>query len=150
MKFYRAVSYFDGQKRQKNNYANFPRKPRDTEPELHKIADEWFYEKFGIYARSRTIFCTPSKKEASRYLCNGGKLIEIEIPKDEPFKVIFSLKVNDLFTETRYLAEPFAKADLETLLESFNYQISDNLNAVPSYFSGEIMLSLNEFNAREV
>lgn len=36
------------------------REPLDTNAEVHKWFDNWFYKKFGIKARSQTVFCTGS------------------------------------------------------------------------------------------
>ena len=46
------------------------RKPRDASPLSHKLADDWFFNKYGLRPRSQGLFCTASEKVAASY----GKL----------------------------------------------------------------------------
>lgn len=150
MTLYRAVSNFDGLEHQINDYVNRPRKPKDTEPALHKIIDDWFFAEFGVRARSQTIFCTQCRAEAANHLITGGKIIEIRIPNGVPYKVVYSYLVNDLYNETRYLQEPFCKAEVESLLKCMKYKITDDINTIPQSYKGELMLYITDFYAYEV
>lgn len=46
------------------------RKPRDSSPLSHQLADDWFFDKYKLRPRSQGLFCTSSSKGASNY----GKL----------------------------------------------------------------------------
>lgn len=150
MTLYRAVSNFDGLEHQINYYVGRPRKPKDTEPALHKIIDDWFFAEFRVRARSQTIFCTQCRVEAAKHLITGGKIIEIRIPSGVPYKVVYSYSVDDLYNETRFLQEPFCKAEVEAFLKSMKYQITDDINKIHGSYKGELMLFINEFYAYEV
>ncbi|WP_158700327.1 hypothetical protein [Cronobacter dublinensis] len=148
MKLYRAVSSFDNQILQLNHYIQNPRKPRDTETELHHIIDDWFFNKFGIRARSQCIFCSPNREYTSKYMQNGGIMLELELPPGEPFNIIFSLMVDDLYADTCYFSAPYNRLEIHQFLEGRNYTIVNNLDDVPSTFRGELMLSINKFLAK--
>ena len=150
MKLYRAVSSFNGESIQFNHYIKKPRQPRDTELALHTVCDSWFYHNYGIYARSQTIFCSPCRLEAAKYLVNGGVMLELEIPKNEFFSAIYSLSVSDLFSETRHLNSPYDNKEVWNLLASKAYQVTNDLSTIPVFFKGEIMLYIEKFSAREV
>jgi hypothetical protein len=150
VKLFRAISFFNGEIKQQNPYIKTPRKPRDTDKELHQITDRWFKKKFGVYARSETIFCSRSRMEASKYLVFGGRLLEIEIPEHKSYVAIYSLLVTDLYSETSHLKPPYNELEINDLLESKSYKSTNDLSVIPSYFTGEIMLSIDEFLAREV
>lgn len=67
------------------------RKPSDTPEYLHYILDGYFYQRFGIKARSQTVFCTQSLMMAKRY---GGAVSVI--PKGKA-TFIYSRKIQDLY-----------------------------------------------------
>ena len=150
MTLYRAVSNFDGLEHQRNHYLEEPRNPKNIEPDLHKMLDDWFFAEFRVRARSQTVFCTQSRKEAANHLITGGKIININLPPDAPYKLIFSYMVNDLYNETRYLKEPFCKDEVDELLKSMKYEITDDIKTISSEFIGEIMLYIKDFYAYEV
>lgn len=129
-----------------NKFLNTPRRPKDTPESIHKIADYWFFNKFGIYARSQTVFCTTDKEQASQY----GKVYEI-FPTDISFaKFILSKKVYD-FTEIMCnLTDYSNQQQVENWLEEKNYQIYETNENIPNDFSGEIMLYCNTYEIREI
>jgi hypothetical protein len=67
------------------------RKPKDTPIEIHEWIDDWFYKKFGIKARSSTLFCTSDKSFAISY----GKIYYIFPIGD--FEFIWNTKKQDLY-----------------------------------------------------
>lgn len=69
----------------------FDRKPTDTPLLIHDIMDVWFFEKFGIKARSQSVFSTPLLRFAMRY----GNPTAI-LPKNE-VTYIYSNEVKDMF-----------------------------------------------------
>lgn len=69
----------------------FDRKPSDMPLMVHDIIDVWFYQKFGIKARSQSVFTTPSLVFANRY----GNPTAV-LPKGDA-TYIFSNEVKDLY-----------------------------------------------------
>ena len=69
----------------------FDRKPTDTPQLIHDIIDVWFFKKFGIKARSQSIFSTPKLTFAKRY----GEPTAI-LPKGDAV-YIYSKKAWDLY-----------------------------------------------------
>jgi len=58
------------------------RKPKDTDPMIHKVLDEMFYNKFGWHVRSEGVFATASLDNAEEfgtayyfYPSNGFKMV---------------------------------------------------------------------------
>lgn len=81
---------------------NKNRQPSNTHPRIHQAADDWFYKKFGIRARSQTAFCTASKVITSDY---GFPFLVFPA---QDYQVIWSRKVQDLFmflTERKIVKE---------------------------------------------
>jgi len=91
MKLYRGFSDTVESGLFENYYRKKPRKPRDSHIHVHDVADNWFYESFGVRARSQTIFCTPDIEQAKQY----GKPYKISVPESIDIKLIFSVHVND-------------------------------------------------------
>lgn len=73
------------------------RRPADTEPESHKLLDDWFNKEFGVRARSTTLFCVGDTKLGRADIKQYGDLYII-LPIGE-FKYIWSPKVQDLFAK---------------------------------------------------
>jgi hypothetical protein len=70
------------------------RRPTDTPIEYHDILNKHFKEKFGINARSQTVFCTANYSIATEY----GHYCHIIFPINK-YKVIWSPKHKDLYTD---------------------------------------------------
>ena len=119
-----------------------PRTPRDSDLFVHKIADQWFYEKFGIKARSETIFCTPNCHQAATY----GDAYEITVPNTISYQLIYSIKVVD-FINIRYEIDNLeSKDEIIDWLESRDYAVLSSFDKLPIKFRGEIMLYCTHFN----
>lgn len=67
--------------------------PMNTNPIVHDISNRWFNDKFGIYARTETLFTTANKRQASEY----GE-VHYVFPVGG-FSTIHSPKYNDLFID---------------------------------------------------
>lgn len=67
------------------------RTPRDTPQELHEYADDLFYEKFSIRARSNALFCKMSPIEVGEY---GDPYIIFPAGK---YRLIWSPEIGDLY-----------------------------------------------------
>ncbi|MFV2950105.1 hypothetical protein, partial [Pseudomonas japonica] len=52
---------------QTNIFHHTPRVQKDTKKKAHELADLWFFEKFGIRARSSTLICTTNFEQARSY-----------------------------------------------------------------------------------
>lgn len=123
------------------------RKPRDTPEDIHEWADNWFYENFGIRARSNTMFCTSEASKTKQY---GELYIVFPIGN---FEIIWSHRLKDLYTEwmvTKGLefwkdyfltsfAKTYHKGNLQKAIKSGNeimlhcdeYYILRSISAVP-------------------
>jgi hypothetical protein len=78
------------------------RQPRDTEPEAHGAADDWFLHAFGVRYRSNALFGTGSYRQASDY----GSVFAMFPIGD--FNFCYSPVVDDL---TGSLEDPAGYAD---------------------------------------
>jgi len=134
------------------------RQPRNTNKEIHEIADKVFSQIFGIKARTSTIFTTSEYREADYY---GTSYIIVPIGD---FKIVWSPKVRDFtmaiddksvwepqgFKETMILMVHDKKSPeyIEMRLKRWikdNYKIGDLDKALSS--SNEIMLHCNQYVA---
>lgn len=129
-----------------NPYIKTPRKPRNTNELTHSIADEWFEIKFGIKARSRTIFCSTDNEQA---VIHGHPYL-ISFPEGVEF--IFSEKIYD-FTEIEAELEKKDlenKDEVEKWLASKNYQKVGAVDEIPINFSGEIMAHCKKYLLQKI
>ncbi|AWX99452.1 hypothetical protein A8139_05155 [Marinomonas primoryensis] len=139
MKLYRGIGV-DHQPTEgilKNKYLKSPRRPLHSTHTLHSIADNWFQNKFGILARSQTIFCTPNKYQASQF----GSVVEVE-PIYNSFNVsfIFSQRVHDFNEIETAVTKIEDKIQVEAWLNSMSYIMVNKASDIPEKFDGEIML----------
>lgn len=104
------------------------RKPRDTKLEIHNWIDEQFYKKFGIKARSQTLFCTGDLSQASNF---GYTHYIFPIGN---FEVIWSNKHMDLYN----------KANMN--MELKRYQEYFLKYVLPDYEKGGLQSALNSRN----
>jgi hypothetical protein len=109
----------------------------DTPDVIHKWVDNWFYKKFGIKARSQTVFCTSSYGQAMNY---GSVYFLFPIGK---FEVIWSKKHQDLFRRS------YMDKGLEDYQEYFMDDFANTYvkgNPIDALNSGnEIMLYCKEY-----
>lgn len=125
---------------QANIYHDTPRAPIDTKKEVHEIADSWFFERFGIRARSSTLICTTNFEQARSY----GYTYKI-IPV-EPAILIYSPFVKD-FLEHELELHSDSQADICKWLECKNFKIARSMNDIDPMFSGEIMVHCKHYSA---
>ena len=104
------------------------RSPKDTSIDIHNWVDDWFYEKFGIRARSNTVFCTSDRGTSIEY---GDVYVLFPIGK---FEVIWSYHLKDLYDKfvmdmgleywkknfLSYDAKTYKKGNLQRALKSKN------------------------------
>ncbi|WP_313758715.1 hypothetical protein [Atlantibacter hermannii] len=147
---YRGTSEFFENGLVKNIYLEVARKPKDTDPYIHEIVDEWFYSHFGVKARSQTIFCSLSKDMASKFITATGGLYRITIPCEEKYSIIFSECVDDFYDIMRELNYPYEANEITDLLSNKNYIIVDNIKDVPMDFKGELMLFVENYHVERV
>lgn len=133
-----------------NHYRQIPRSPSNTDEELHKIIDKWFEENFNIKARSECIFCTPDKTLASQFKLFDGEVYELLIPVDEPYDIIYSNSVIDLFKDTTQFLKPFDENEVREFLNSKKYIITNDINTIPEEFKGEVMLNIENYILRSI
>jgi len=90
------------------------RKPKDTPYEVHEILDDLFYRKFGIKARSQTIFATGYIVEADQY---GNVYLMFPIGR---YEIIWSPDIQDLwgFLEDSDLLD-YLYDDTSNMIDSF-------------------------------
>lgn len=133
-----------------NPYINRPRKPRNTDPKIHAIVDDWFYKKFEIRARSQTIFCSPDIGHAKEYISKGGELLEIKLLDDGPVGLIFSPKVYDFIEIMEELPPRFKNRDIINWLEEKKYEMVRKIDSLPEDFKGEVMLFCKTYGVQVI
>jgi hypothetical protein len=149
---YRGTSHFFKDGIYQNENINRPREPKTTPKYIHKAADAWFKEKFGIYARSQTIFCTPCRNHAEIHFEAGGSLLEISLTGKNN-ALIYCPDVNDFLDIIP--AEAFQhnngfNFDITKKLDELNYKLVSRVDEIPSSFTGEVMLFCEEYKVKNV
>ena len=129
----------------KNENLMRPRKPKDSDLFVHKIADQWFDDKFGIKARSETIFCTRNCHQAAEY----GEAYEITVPNTMSYQLIYSSNVNDFIDIQDEVDDLKSKNKIIDWLESKDYAVVSSFDELPIEFKGEIMLYCTHFNVEK-
>lgn len=109
------------------------RQPLSTKREKHLELDKLFYEKFGIKARSQSLFCTSSPSDAKSY---GPAWIIFPIGE---YKILWSPEVVDLFV---YLTQHPSKPLKEVVSL---YRMGGLKDAIKS--GNEIMVSCDRYLA---
>lgn len=85
------------------------RNPKDMPWNIHEILDEMFYDKFKIYARSQSMFCTGNYNDANSY---GDDVYSI-YPIGNNYKYIWSPDIRDLYSDWyddgsgAYIVDPY-------------------------------------------
>ena len=145
MKLYRGFNFKIKSGVNKNIFKDNPREPKNTVEFVHNVANQWFYNKFKVKARSETIFSSTCVHQAFTYTSCSGSLVEIE-PLGE-YKIIFSENVYD-FNEYEGVVDITSQDAILCWLENQNYRCVLNRNEIPNDFKGEVMLDCEEFNVR--
>ncbi|ELV8758688.1 TPA: hypothetical protein ACOL2F_003631 [Vibrio parahaemolyticus] len=127
-----------------NKYLDTPRVPRDTHPAIHEQADLWFFERFGIKARSQTIFVSTCRKQAALYSGDDGSLLEIE-PVGE-YKLIYSAWVKDFLDHAIDGIQGEKPEDITSWLNGKHYCCVSSTEDLPQGFLGEAMLFCEKYN----
>jgi hypothetical protein len=114
------------------------RLPRDTPEWIHRLADQWFLENFGVRYRSEALFCTGDKSVALYY----GNIYPV-VPLGE-FRFCWSPTIQDFYGAVSKLElEPSDTSKLYRLLESVGYTDQDLTKAIQS--GSEIMLHASSY-----
>lgn len=116
------------------------RVPKDTPKEWHEELDRLFYEKFGIRARSNTLFCSPVQSFAESF---GISYMIFPMGR---YEIIWSPQVTDLYSDVikplmSDLNEPAGAEELEDVVDRYT---KGNLKSALKSES-EIMLSCDEY-----
>ncbi|MGV0087323.1 hypothetical protein EEAAV_26155 (plasmid) [Rahnella aceris] len=133
-----------------NKFLEIARKPRDTDPYIHEVINDWFFSNFGIKARSQTIFCSLSKEVATKYITANGGLYHITIPCQEEYSIIFSELVEDLYDIVYDLNYPYDKDEIIDWLSNKKYVLVNNIIDIPINFKGELMLFVKTYHVEKV
>jgi len=101
----------------------FDRKPTDTPQVIHDIIDVWFFNKFGIKARSQSIFTTPKLTFAKRY----GVPTAI-LPKGNAV-YIYSKKACDLFNNlSERISTYIQDTEFDEINRKYDLDLHENLS----------------------
>ena len=136
MQLYRGFSEISERGVIVNKYIDTPREPRDSHINVHEVADAWFYEKFGIKARSQTIFCTPDIDQAREY----GTPYVVTVPKETDYKLIFSVNVKDFIEIEAAISSVNSNDEIVRWLEGQSYSMVTSFQELPTELDGEVML----------
>ena len=146
-KFYRAFGSPISNGKHKNKYLEGTRRPKNMPVREHIIIDDWFECKFGIKARSSTIFIGVTRESVNKYAQYNSCIVKkISFPNDSQF--IYSLKIEDLFVDIddlQHIKGELTKEDIYKLLENAEYQLTNNPESIPISFSGEVMAYCHSF-----
>ena len=149
---YRGTSHFLEDGIYQNENLKRPRMPKTTPRNIHESADTWFKERFGISARSQTVFCTPCKEHASNHFESGGSLLEISLV-GENNSLIYCLEVDDfldLIPTDEFTSSCDSNFDIAEKLNGFDYRVARNVEEIPSDFAGEVMLFCEKYKVKNV
>lgn len=125
---------------QNNIFYHTPRAPKDTKREIHELADSWFFERFGIRARSSTLICTTNVEQARSY----GYTYKIK--PIEPAFMIYSPLIKD-FLEHELELESDSQRDVLAWLECKDFKLIRSLKDIEPEFSGEVMVHCEHYSA---
>lgn len=129
-----------------NTYLINHRKPLHTNINIHHVADNWFYNKLGVRARSETIFCTADLNQALRF----GNAHEIKPINDMDTRFVYSLNVIDFIEIEEDINNYDDEEEIIGWLESKYYRIGKSVGEIPSGFKGEIMLFCKKYEIKEL
>lgn len=106
----------------------------DTDIKIHEAADRWFFDKFGIYARSSSLICTTDYSQANSY----GRITYRVVPSVSS-PIIYSDSVRD-FLEHKFELDSFNEGGITNWLESKNFKMVHDASDIDSDFLGEVMV----------
>ena len=128
-----------------NHYLTIPRKPKNSHANVHEVADEWFNNKFGIRARTQTIFCTPDIEQAKEY----GKPYKLNVVKDSNCKLVFSPLVKDFIEIVVDINDVNSNKEIIDWLEGKAYEVVTSPYDLPAEFCGEVMLYCEKYEVED-
>lgn len=151
-KFYRAFGSPISNGKHENIYLEGTRLPTSTPVREHIVIDDWFEHKFGIKARSSTIFVGMTRESVNKYAQHDQSIVKkVSFPTNSQF--IYSLQVLDLFEEIDELHHNLGELDhcvIHQLLETAQYQMTNDPKCIPINFLGEIMVYCPSFFLEDV
>ena len=151
-KFYRVFGSTISNGKHTNIFSNGSRQPTHMPLEAHQIIDSWFENKFGIKARSSTIFVGTKRESVNKYAQYSSCVVKrISFPEDSKF--IYSLSIYDLFDEIddlQHMEGELTKESIHQFLENAEYQITSQPDSIPSDFLGEVMVYCHNFLLEDV
>lgn len=118
---------------QVNKFYHASRTPINTNIEVHKVADLWFFEKFGIYARSSSLICTTDFSQANSY----G--IAYRVLPEPPSPMIYSSSMRD-FLEHESDLDVLNEESIRAWLESQRFNLVYSTSDIDPGFLGEVMV----------
>lgn len=125
---------------QSNIFYHTPRVPKNTDLRAHKIADQWFFETFGVYARSSTLICSTDFSQANSY----GAVYRIY--PNAPAAIIYSPSVKDFHELESDLDEHTESSVIEWLIEK-DFKMVSGCEDIDSKFWGEVMVICETYTA---
>lgn len=140
---YRGFSKKLNAPEQVNIFYHKSRVPRDTSLEMHEAADRWFFEKFGIYARSSSLICTTDFSQANSY----GTTYQIVPDSSSP--MIYSASVKD-FLEHESDLDVLTEEGMRAWLECKCFNLVYNVSEITHDFRGEVMVFCESYRAIQV
>lgn len=129
----------------KNQFRISSRNPRDLDPMIHTIADSWFFDKFGIRARSSCLICSTDIEQARKYAGTSGTVTLIN--PTSPCKIIYAAKVPDMYSITYACPNPFDAGAINNWLVAMCYECVDSPLLICSEHFGEVMIDCESFVA---
>jgi len=118
------------------------RKPKDSSPRFHAIADAWFARKFGVNFRSQSLHLTARILTAQTHGATPAHVMRV-VPLS-PYRYCWSPNAVDLLFAAKKM-EHSSEGEIASHLESLNYQ-TDGLDA--AFDSGnEVMLHCERYMA---
>lgn len=131
----------------KNIYIDGSRQPKNMPENAHHSIDKWFFDKFGVKARSSTIFVCKNQLGANKYAQYSGNTVKrISFPLHA--KYIYSLAVEDLFHEIEELEVELGAGyldNIDSFMQDFSYIMTEDPSTIPEDWTGEIMVYCDTF-----
>tara|TARA_R110000824_G_scaffold349411_2_gene536296 strand:- start:1407 stop:1847 length:441 start_codon:yes stop_codon:yes gene_type:complete len=146
VRIYRGVSKYYRVCTLENEYLKTPRLPRNVSVNVHNVADKWFYNKFGIKARSECIFCTPCIEQAKEF----GRPYEVSLAEGLEYVLVYSINVEDFIEIEFDIRDVSDDNEIILWLENKSYESVRSLEELPKGFQGEIMLYCEKYKISEV
>lgn len=116
------------------------RRPRDSAPAFHEIADAWFHARFGVRYRSQSLLVTSKHFTAQAYAASPAHVMRI-VPLTA-YSYCWSPSAVDLLFAANKLAKAGAQ-EIEDYLASLGYREDDLAGAHAS--GNEVMLHCESF-----